>query len=140
MDDTHEQERRRPDPVRWLWYAIGGRLPARYRTWVLHDLTCRTWIPRHLARAVIQVTPFAVALFLLVPGAAATRSAAVVAGLLLGLLYSAAYSEMIAEHRVVQAGYAPGTAAAVREEAQSEKIAAQAERYERMWRPSGTLG
>ena len=33
----------RPGPVRWFWYALGGRLPARYRPWVLHDLTCRTW-------------------------------------------------------------------------------------------------
>jgi Family of unknown function (DUF5313) len=40
--------RYRPGPLRWFWYAVGGRLPARYRSWVLHDLTaapgrCVTW-------------------------------------------------------------------------------------------------
>ena len=42
---------RRPDPLRWLWYAYGGGLPARFAPWVLHDTTCRTWWLRHLVRA-----------------------------------------------------------------------------------------
>ena len=29
----------RPAPHRWLWYAIGGRLPERHRGWVLFDST-----------------------------------------------------------------------------------------------------
>ena len=33
----------RPAPHRWLWYALGGRLPARNRGWVLHDTTTGTW-------------------------------------------------------------------------------------------------
>src|SRR5438128_1027032 len=71
---------RRPGPVRWLWYAVGGRLPSRYRTWVLHDLACRTWAVRHIARALVQVAPVAVAVFLLVPGTPGIRIAAVTAG------------------------------------------------------------
>ena len=50
----------RPDPIRWLWYALGGRLGPRYREWVLHDATCRTWRLRHFARIGVQlliVTP-----------------------------------------------------------------------------------
>jgi hypothetical protein len=129
---------RRPDPVRWLWYAFGGRLPARYRTWVLHDLTCRTWAVRHIVRALIQVSPVAVALFALIPGSPGVRLAGVVAGLLLGLLYSCAYMYEIAEHRVAQAGYRAGTAHAVREESHWEARQAQAERYARNWRPSVT--
>ena len=33
----------RPNPVLWLWFAIWGPLPERYRVWVLYDATCWTW-------------------------------------------------------------------------------------------------
>jgi hypothetical protein len=125
---------RRPDPVHWLWYAVGGRLPRRYRTWVLHDLTCRTWIPRHFARALVQVAPVVGVLLLVVPGTLPIRIAAVTAGLLLGLLYSGAYMYEIVEHRVSQAGYEVGTAQAVRDEANAEVRLAEAERYAQNWR------
>src|SRR5687767_11313906 len=39
----------RPAPHRWLWYALGGRLPARHRGWVLFDTTTGTWGLRHVA-------------------------------------------------------------------------------------------
>jgi hypothetical protein len=125
---------RRPDPVHWLWYAVGGRLPARYRTWVLRDLTGRTWILRHFARALVQVAPVIVVLLLVVPGSLPIRIAAVTAGLLLGLLYSGAYMYEIVEHRVGQAGYPVGTAQWVRDEANSEVREAEAERYAQNWR------
>lgn len=38
----------RPGPLWWIWYAFGGKLPDRYRDWVLHDVTCRTWWLRHV--------------------------------------------------------------------------------------------
>jgi hypothetical protein len=130
---------RRPDPVHWLWYAVGGRLPARYRTWVLHDLTTRTWPLRHFARALVQVSPVIVVLLLVVPGTLTIRIAAVTAGLLLGLLYSGAYMYEIVEHRVGQAGYPVGMAQAVRDEANADVRQAEAARYAQNWRqpPAG---
>lgn len=125
---------RRPDPVRWLWYAVGGRLPARYRTWVLHDLTCRTWPLRHLARALVQVAPVVPVLLVVVPGSLAIKLAAVAGGLLLGLFYSCAYMYEIVEHRVTGAGYPVGTAREIRERAGAADREAEAERYARMWR------
>lgn len=127
---------RRPDPLRWLWYAFGGRLPSGNRAWVLRDLTCRSWAVRHTARALVQVSPVAFALFLLIPGSPGVRLAGVIAGLLLGLLYSCAYMCEIAEHRVAQAGYPVGTAHAVREERHWEARQSQAERYAQNWRPA----
>ena len=56
--------RRRPDPLRWIWYAFGGTLGPRYRRWVLQDLTGRTRWARQIARAVLQVVPLAVVLLL----------------------------------------------------------------------------
>jgi hypothetical protein len=125
----------RPGPPRWLWYALGGGLPARHRGWVLHDLTCRTWWLRHLLRSCVQLAPVVAALLLVVPGPLVVRLAAVTAGVLLGLLFSGAYVYEIAEHRVAKAGFPPGTAAEVRAEADAEQRAEQHERYVRMWRP-----
>ena len=124
----------RPDPVRWLWYAYGGGLSPRYREWVLHDLTCRSWALRHLARAFLQVLPVVVVLLLVLPGGPAVRFAAVTAGVLLGMLYSGAYLHEITEHRVSKAGYPAGTARQIRERSQEGQRAAQAQRYGRMWR------
>ena len=66
--------RYRPGPLRWFWYAVGGRLPDAYRPWVLHDLTCRTWPLRHLARLVAQLAPVAIVLVLLLEKPAAATS------------------------------------------------------------------
>ena len=52
----------RPGPLRWTWYAFGGKLPDRHREWVLNDVTCRTWWLRHIARSLVQLTPVAILL------------------------------------------------------------------------------
>jgi hypothetical protein len=128
----------RPDPARWLWYVYGGRLPSRYREWVLHDVTCRTWVLRHLLRSVLQVLPFVVVLMLVIPAPLGLRAAAVLGGVLLGLLYSLAYMHEIVEHRVAKAGYPVGMAEAVRKESNREKHERYAERYAQTWRrPDG---
>ena len=46
----------RPAPHRWLWYALGGALPTRNRSWVLHDTTTGTWWARHIARSLVQMS------------------------------------------------------------------------------------
>ena len=60
--------RRRPGPLRWLAYAYGAGLPPEYREWVLHDVTTRTRHLRHFARAVAQLVPLLVVIYLLLPG------------------------------------------------------------------------
>ena len=83
-------QKRRPNPLQWVWYALGGGLPRALSPWVLADTTGRTWILRHLARAVVQMLPV-VALCLLVPVPLAYRLSAAAGGLLLGLLFSTAF-------------------------------------------------
>jgi hypothetical protein len=107
----------RPNPLQWVWYALGGGLPHELSPWVLADTTGRTWILRHIARAVVQMLPVVV-LCLLVPVPLAYRISAAVGGLLLGLLFSTAFMTETIEHRVSKAGYPPGTAARVRAERQ----------------------
>jgi hypothetical protein len=106
----------RPNPVQWIWYALGGGLPRRLSPWVLADTTGRTWIVRHLLRAVVQLSPLIAACLLAVPVPLAYRLSAAVGGLFLGLMFSIAFMTETIEHRVTKAGYPAGTAARIRAE------------------------
>jgi len=107
----------RPGPLWWVWYACGGRLPARHRDWVLYDATCRTWVVRHLVRTALPLALVSVPIVLFVPGPLWVR----LCGLLLGWLVSAQFAIFLlhdaVDHRVRRAGYPAGYAQAVRDEA-----------------------
>lgn len=107
---------RRPNPGQWLRYAFGAGLPDQYRDWVVHDVTARTWLLRHVARALVQIAPVAVAIYLLLPFDPVIRLSAVLFGAAFGLFYSAVFAEAMTEHRIVKAGYPEGTAAQLRRE------------------------
>jgi hypothetical protein len=113
----------RPNPVQWLWYALGGRLPRHLSPWVLADTTGRTWIVRHLVRAVVQVLPVMALCLLVPPVPLAYRLSAAFGGLLLALMFSIAFMTETVEHRATKAGYPPGMAARVRaERAERERL------------------
>jgi hypothetical protein len=124
----------RPGPLRWLWYAMGGGLPARHRTWVLHDLTTGTWALRQMVRAVVQLVPIGVVLVLVVPGELWVRLVAVLGGALVGLIYAASFVHLTTEHRSVKAGWEPGRAEAERERRTAPEREAAARRYEERYR------
>jgi hypothetical protein len=105
-----------PNPLQWVWYALGGGLPRTLSPWILADTTGRTWIWRHLARAVVQMLPVVAACLVAVPVPLAYRVSAAVGGLLIGLMFSIAFMTETIEHRVAKAGYPPGTAARLRAE------------------------
>jgi hypothetical protein len=130
-----EAARRRPDPFRWLWYSVGGPLPEKHRSWVLHDATCRTWPLRHFARSVVQLLIITAPVFLLIPGEWWVRALSVLLGWLVGMQYSLFIMEGSVEHRVRRAGYPPGTAQQVRDlrtaDARREAAARYALRYRR---------
>ena len=106
--------RTRPNPLQWVWYAFGGGLPRDLSPWVLADTTGRTWIWRHLARAVVQLLPVMAICVSAVPVPLAYRLSAAFGGLLLGLLFSMAFMTETIEHRVAKAGYPAGTAGRLR--------------------------
>jgi hypothetical protein len=106
---------RRPDPIRWFWYALGGRLPARFSPWVLHDTTTRTWALRHVLRSFVQLAVPIGLVLLLVPGEFWIRGMAALGGIFLGLFFSLAYMPETTENRVKRAGYPAGTAQATRD-------------------------
>jgi hypothetical protein len=107
----------RPAPHRWLWYALGGRLPERNRGWVLHDTTTGTWWLRHISRGLVQMAIPIVLVMTLLPDGWGLRAAAAGAGVFLAMYYSLAYMTETTENRVVQAGYLVGTAQAHRDQA-----------------------
>ncbi|GAA0525259.1 hypothetical protein GCM10011581_14740 [Saccharopolyspora subtropica] len=123
---------RRPNPFLWVWYAFGGRLPERYRDWVLHDVTCRTWVLRHAIRTLVQISPGL--LFLLLPGPLWIRAMAVLGGVILALWYSLSYVEHTSEYRLTRHGFAMGTGRATREAAQAAVRAERADRYAAIYR------
>ncbi len=125
---------RRPGPVRWVLYAFGRGLPPEYREWVLHDVTARTWVLRHLLRTTVQLLPVAVLLYVLIPGPGWVRACAVLGGLILGYFYSAAFLYETTEHRAVKAGYPRGTAASMRGMGNAAEREEQARRYAQRWR------
>jgi hypothetical protein len=129
---------RRPGPLRWLWYAFGGGLPPRYRDWVLHDATCRTWVVRHFARSVVQISPTAIPILLLVPGPLWVRLLGLLLGWLVAFQYALFNMHLSVEHRVQKAGHPPGQAQAIRAAAKADERAAEAARYNLRYRSGGT--
>jgi len=128
-----QDRRRRPDPLRWIWYAFGGGLGPRYRAWVLHDVTCRTRWERQLARAVVQVAPLA-AVVLLALGFGWIAWVGVGCGLVLALIYSAAYFDPAADRRLVKHGYPPGTSQRILTERDKAKHPDRMRRYMQTYR------
>jgi hypothetical protein len=140
--DAQSEPVLRPAPHRWLWYALGGRLPSRNRGWVLYDTTTSTWWLRHILRSFVQMSiPIALVMTLL-PAPLGLRLAAAGGGIFLAMIYSLAYMNETTENRVVKAGYPVGTAQATRDsgslfrqqrETERKRAAAEkrAERYRR---------
>lgn len=83
-----------PGPLRWIGYAYGAKLPARYREWVRMDLTGDHATRRHLLRAFAALSPFYLSIYLvllLAPGENWVRLLAVALAIILGVFYNFAY-------------------------------------------------
>jgi Family of unknown function (DUF5313) len=122
----------RPGPLRWLRYAFGAGLPERFDEWVYHDITSRTWVLRHLVRAIVQLSPALLAVAIFLPGPGWIRIVAIGAATPMALVFCLAYMTETTDHRLTKAGYPSGTAEAVRRErsdtAQAEGAARRREK------------
>lgn len=110
---THESQprQRRPNPAQWLWYAYGGRLPDTHREWVMHDVTTRRWLLRHLIRtATAALLPLAVvfvALAVFAPLPTWNIVIVVGIGLLFILFYSVVAARNLVRVRLAKHGLSP---------------------------------
>jgi hypothetical protein len=111
----------RPNPLRWVLYALGAGLPARHSGWVLHDVTTRTWVLRHAARTLVQLAVPVLLIVVFVPGPLGLRLGMALIGVILGLAFSLAYMTETVENRVGKAGYPIGSAQAGRDRASAER-------------------
>ncbi len=57
-----------PGLGRQLLFALGFRLPSRYRDWLRHDLTDAGWRGRMTLRHLVAMLPIAIVLGLALPG------------------------------------------------------------------------
>ncbi|ASO20357.1 hypothetical protein FHR81_004466 [Actinoalloteichus hoggarensis] len=125
----------RPNPIQWLWYALGGRLPERLRPWVLHDVTCKTWVWRHAARGTVLLGPVTI-LCLLIPAPLEIRLCMGGLASIVGYYFYFSYVEESCELRASKHGYAYGIARSTREAAHAEANAAARARYLAIYRPT----
>ncbi|MCE7006781.1 DUF5313 domain-containing protein [Kibdelosporangium philippinense] len=128
---------KRPNPALWLWYAVGGKLPDRYREWVLHDATVPTWLIRHVLRRLVFMAPILAALYLVLAVMMDFDLMIVLVGLGLGvyagLYYSLVFSTHSVDSRVTRHGYPDEYASQVRKAMKQ----VERERYNARWRDDG---
>jgi hypothetical protein len=94
---------------------------------VLYDLTCGTWVLRHLAR--VQVMFVGWWLALLVPGPLSLRLSMVVLGYLLSIYFSVSFMEDACERRLIKHGFPVGLNRTIREESTVDQRAELAVMY-----------
>lgn len=127
----------RPNPVLWLYYQYRGRLPAKFREWVLHDGTCRTWLLRVFVRGLVMVAPVAAALFvgfLLLGHSLPLAAGSIALGLLVSFRCTLPYSVESVDRRLARHGYPPQYGSLVRQQAYDAAHADEAERYRAAYR------
>jgi hypothetical protein len=125
---------KRPNPVMWLWYAVGGKLPDKYREWVLHDATAPTWLARHVLRRLVFMVPILALLYVVLAVILGFSPTIVLLGLGLGVYAGVYYSLIFSTHsvdsRVTRHGYPDEYASQVRQALKQ----AERERYNATWR------
>ncbi|KMS84141.1 DUF5313 family protein [Prauserella rugosa] len=130
---TRRGEQVRPNPLQWLRYSVGGRLPQHLAPWVLKDATARGWRWRLAARNCVYVLPLA-SVWLLLPGPLGLRLSLSLMAILVGVFYSQAYGDESVELRVAKHGFEYGQARAIRQEKEKEADAQAWADYEAIYR------
>ncbi|MGV9412050.1 DUF5313 family protein [Nocardia sp. NPDC003693] len=119
---------KRPNPIQWLGYACGRRLPDSMLDWVRNDLTGRWAGPRHLVRGLVPMIPV-FALFLLFPGELWLRASMILLALLLAMFYIVAYMPMNRAHRLRKHGLPEDLENPARRDRRAAERAAYEARY-----------
>lgn len=127
----------RPNPLQWCWHALGGKLPARFSEWVLHDATCRTWWLRYLISVLLRIAVPAAALFAVLAslgGPLWLAFLSVLLGVIVAVYYGLTYAPDAIDSRVARYGHPPHAASRIRKRAKAKKFERERRRYEMRWR------
>lgn len=124
----------RPNPLQWVAYVYGAKLPDSQRDWVRNDLTGRFATPRHLLRAQASFVPIYLALYFGFPGQWWIRALMVLLASSLAFIFSIAYKDQNRVRRLLKhdLGHSPLTQ---RQQVEAEKAKA---RYEAVYLPRRT--
>jgi hypothetical protein len=127
LDDPRPIQR--PSVKNLIWYCYGGSLPPENHTWVLHDVTCRTWVLRHFARWSALILPLFVLYEIFMP---TTGSIRLYTGITYSLgiyVLSLVFIMIDTDRRAVRAGYPHSLPQAIRTAAGVQRQ--RASNYER---------
>ncbi|MEV4312640.1 DUF5313 family protein [Actinocrispum sp. NPDC049592] len=131
---------KRPNPLLWLWYAFGGKLPDTYREWVLHDATVPSWLLRHVIRRLVFMAPILALLYLFLAVMLGFDTTIVLLALGLGIYAGVYYSLIFSTHsvdsRVTRHGYPDEYASQVRKAMKQAEHETKQNRYHNRWRES----
>jgi hypothetical protein len=95
----------RPTLGRFIWYCYHGSLPAENHSWVLHDVTCRTWVLRHFARWTMAIAPLFILYLAFMPSPFGIRLFTGIAFSLAIYVMSLVFILIDGDRRAVRAGY-----------------------------------
>ena len=102
-----------PNPWQWVRYTYGGRLPEKYREWVLHDTTDRGWLWRFAMRVTVEALPWLVLAFVVLtvftPLPLGYVLGALAIALAMSLYFTLTSADELTEARLVKHGFEPGT-------------------------------
>lgn len=105
VDGVPSSPIRRPGPGRFLWYCYGGSLPPENHSWVLHDVTCRTWVLRHFARWTMIIAPLFALYLAFMPASFGLRFYTGITFSLAIYVMSLVFILIDTDRRAVRAGY-----------------------------------
>ncbi|MDH6280342.1 DUF5313 family protein [Prescottella agglutinans] len=103
---SNKKVHRRPNPLQWIGYSCGRKLPDSMQDWVRNDLIGDWAVPRHMIRSMVPFIPIFAA-FLLFPGPLWLRGSMVLLGVFLALFFAASYMEQNRRRRLEKHGLSP---------------------------------
>ena len=94
----------RPNPIQWIAYAYGAKLPESQTEWVRNDLTGRTALIRHILRSQFCFLPIYLVLYFGFPGEWWIRALMVLLGVSLAFIFSVSYMDQNRVRRLQKHG------------------------------------
>ncbi len=119
----------RPNPLQWIAYVYGAKLPDDKVDWVANDLMGPTALVRHLLRTQAAFVPIYLVLYFAFPGEWWLRALMVLLGVGLALIFSVSYLDQNRVRRLQKHGLgnSPET---YRQQAEAAHLK---EQYERLY-------
>ncbi len=94
----------RPNPIQWIAYVYGAKLPDSKREWVANDLMGSTATLRHFIRSQVSFVPIYLVLFFAFPGPIWIRALMVLLAASLAAIFALSYKDQNRVRRLQKHG------------------------------------